>query len=77
VARAELSQAFEKPVLAELGIIDADVLRREWNQFLETGNSFGLRFFELYQVEMWVRAHLGSGTGAHAARRDSVSAANA
>jgi asparagine synthase (glutamine-hydrolysing) len=77
VARAELSQAFEKPVLAELGIIDADVLRREWNQFLETGNSFGLRFFELYQVEMWVRAHLGSGTGAHEARRDSVSAANA
>jgi asparagine synthase (glutamine-hydrolysing) len=68
VARYELSKAFEQPVLAELGIIDRDVLRREWNLFLDTGNTFGLRFFELYQVEMWVRAHIGAGIGEHQSR---------
>jgi asparagine synthase (glutamine-hydrolysing) len=55
-AREPLTAAFENPVLGELGIIDADVLRREWKRFLDEGDTFGLRFFELYQAEMWLRA---------------------
>jgi asparagine synthase (glutamine-hydrolysing) len=57
-ARELLSAAFQRPVLAELGIIDGDLLRKEWQLFLDTGNTFGLRFFELFQAEMWIRARL-------------------
>ncbi|MDB4884107.1 MAG: hypothetical protein JWL95_2873 [Gemmatimonadetes bacterium] len=57
-SRHLFSAAFERPVLAELGIVDGDVLRREWQRFLDTGNTFGLRFFELFQAELWVRARL-------------------
>ncbi|MEO6528280.1 MAG: asparagine synthase-related protein [Gemmatimonadaceae bacterium] len=74
-AREPVSAVFERPVLAELGIIDADVLRREWQRFLDVGDTFGLRFFELYQTELWVRARLAAGSAGSLAR-EPISAAS-
>ena len=62
-ARPLIEAAFERPVLAELGIIDADRLRADWRQYLETGQGLALSFYDVYQTESWVRTHLGAGHG--------------
>ncbi|MFL5604944.1 MAG: asparagine synthase-related protein, partial [Gemmatimonadaceae bacterium] len=60
-ARPMLDAAFERPVLAELGIVDAARLQSAWRQYLESGQGLALSFYDVYQTEMWLRAHLGEG----------------
>jgi asparagine synthase (glutamine-hydrolysing) len=61
-ARPFIDAAFERPVLAEVGILDADRLRSDWQKYLETGKGLALSFYDVYQTESWLRAHLGAGT---------------
>jgi asparagine synthase (glutamine-hydrolysing) len=60
-AKPELDAVFENLALAELGIIDAAKLRDDWQQFVRTGEGLGLRFYEVLQTELWVRARMGTG----------------
>jgi hypothetical protein len=60
-ARPVLDAVFSNLALAELGIIDAAKLQDDWQQFLRTGDGLGLRFYELAQTELWVRARMGIG----------------
>jgi asparagine synthase (glutamine-hydrolysing) len=60
-ARPLFDAAFEAPVLAELGIVDAAKLRDDWHAYLRNGEGLGLRFYDVYQTELWVRAHLDRG----------------
>ena len=62
-ARPLIDAAFERPVLAELGILDADRLHADWRKYLETGQGLALSFYDVYQTETWLRAHLGAGSG--------------
>lgn len=62
-ARPLFDAAFERPLLAELGIIDAERLRADWREYVRSGEGLGLRYYEAYQVELWVRAHLEAGSG--------------
>jgi len=61
-ARPLLENAFERPVLAELGIIDANRLQTDWREYVETGEGLGIYFYDVYQTESWLRTHLGTGT---------------
>lgn len=61
-ARPLLDAAFDRPVLAELGIIDAERLRTDWHQYLKTGQGLALSFYDVYQTESWLRTHLEAGT---------------
>ena len=64
-ARPLIEAAFERPMLAELGILDADRLRSDWRKYLETGQGLALSFYDVYQTETWLRTHLGAGSGQH------------
>ena len=55
-ARALFEDVFRRPLLAELGIVDAARLQQEWRQYAESGEGLGLRLFELLQTELWLRA---------------------
>ncbi|HEU4722730.1 MAG TPA: asparagine synthase-related protein [Gemmatimonadaceae bacterium] len=63
-SRPLFDAAFRRPLLAELGIVDAARLQEEWRQYAEAGEGLGLRLFELLQTELWLRAHTGSDTSA-------------
>jgi asparagine synthase (glutamine-hydrolysing) len=63
-ARALFDDVFRRPLLAELGIVDAARLQQEWHQYAESGEGLGLRLFELLQTELWLRAHTKSDAGA-------------
>jgi len=58
--------AFERPLLAELGIVDASRLRAEWRQYAESGQGLAHRLYELLQTELWLRARQGAGPDVHA-----------
>jgi asparagine synthase (glutamine-hydrolysing) len=60
-ARALFDAVFERPMLAELGIVDGARLRTEWRRYAESGYGLGHRLYELLQTELWLRAHHGSG----------------
>ena len=60
-ARALFDAAFERPVLAELGIIDAARLKSDWRSYLANGEGVALGFYDVYQTEIWLRSHLGTG----------------
>jgi asparagine synthase (glutamine-hydrolysing) len=60
-ARPFLDAAFEHPVLAELGILDAARLQSDWRDYLRTGQGLALSFYDVYQTELWLRTHLGHG----------------
>jgi asparagine synthase (glutamine-hydrolysing) len=60
-ARPFLDAAFEHPILEELGIIDAARLRSDWREYLRTGQGLALSFYDVYQTELWLRAHHGTG----------------
>jgi asparagine synthetase B (glutamine-hydrolysing) len=64
-ARPLIEAAFERPMLAELGILDADRLRSDWRKYLETGQGLALSFYDVYQTETWLRTHLGAGSDQH------------
>jgi asparagine synthase (glutamine-hydrolysing) len=66
-ARALFDAVFERPLLAELGIVDGARLRAEWRQYAESGQGLGHRLYELLQTELWLRAHGATGAGAPAA----------
>jgi asparagine synthase (glutamine-hydrolysing) len=52
-------------LLAELGIINAPELRRNWCTYLQQGGGgLGVALFLTFQVELWLRARLGGGRGA-------------
>lgn len=59
-----MREAFTKPVLQELGIVDAEELSIEHSRFLrgETSGS-GLPLFLASQTELWLRAKLGDPRG--------------
>ncbi|PYP78184.1 MAG: hypothetical protein DMD35_12045, partial [Gemmatimonadetes bacterium] len=59
-ARPFFDAVFERPMLAELGIIDAARLREDWRQYAESGEGLPVRLYELLQAELWLRAHQGS-----------------
>jgi asparagine synthase (glutamine-hydrolysing) len=71
-ARPLIEAAFERPVLAELGILDADRLGSDWRKYLETGQGLALSFYDVYQTESWLRTHLGAGRG-HIVRDETAS----
>lgn len=55
-----LSSAFAAPVLAELGIVDAKVLRERSAEYLRTGRmELGLPLFLTLQTELWLRSQAG------------------
>jgi asparagine synthase (glutamine-hydrolysing) len=72
-ARPLLDAAFEHPVLAELGIIDADRLHADWRQYLETGQGLALSFYDVYQTESWLRTHLGGAERGQVPRAEATS----
>lgn len=75
-ASAALTDVFRRLEIAEMGIVDGERISREWREYLETGASpLGLRFYEVYQTELWVRAHRGAGTPAAASRHHTPLAA--
>jgi hypothetical protein len=63
-ARPLLDATFERPLLAELGIVDAARVRADWNQYAESGEGLGLRLFDLVQTELWLRARQGAAPAA-------------
>jgi asparagine synthase (glutamine-hydrolysing) len=63
-ARALFDAVFERPLLAELGIVDGSRLRAEWRRYAESGHGLGHRLYELLQTELWLRAHHGVGANA-------------
>ena len=63
-ARTLFDDVFRRPLLAELGIVDAARLQEEWRRYAESGEGLGLRLFELLQTELWLRAHTKSDVGA-------------
>jgi asparagine synthase (glutamine-hydrolysing) len=73
-ARPALDAAFDDLALADLGIIDAAKLRDDWQAFLRTGEGLGLRFYEVVQTELWVRARMGIGAS-EAPRAERLNAA--
>jgi hypothetical protein len=54
---------FERPLLEEFGIVDGVRLRDEWRRYAESGQHLGLRLYELFQVELWLRARQGVHAG--------------
>jgi hypothetical protein len=70
-ARPLFDVVFRKPLLAELGIVDATRLQEEWRQYAESGEGLGLRLFDLLQTELWLRTRSRSEAGA----REAVAAA--
>ena len=61
-ARPLFDAVFERPMLGELGIVDATRLRAEWRQYAESGQGLGHRLYELLQTELWLRARRGAGS---------------
>ena len=59
-ARPLFESVFERPLLVELGIVDADRLRAEWREYADSGEGLGLRLYELLQAELWLQARRGS-----------------
>jgi len=55
-ARPLFDAVFERPLLADLGIVDAERLRADWREYAESGEGLGLRLYELLQTELWLRA---------------------
>ncbi|MFL5618254.1 MAG: asparagine synthetase B family protein [Gemmatimonadaceae bacterium] len=60
-ARPLFDAAFERPILADLGIVDASRLRAEWQRYADSGEGMGHRVYELLQTELWLRARQGRG----------------
>ena len=59
-ARDAITKAFAAPLLSDLGIIDAAVLRASWQRFLQSGNTLeALSLYSTFQAELWVRAQYG------------------
>jgi len=57
--RDTIEGVIRAPVLADLGIVNGDILRRSWDQYLRHGGGgAGLRLFITLQVELWLRTHL-------------------
>jgi hypothetical protein len=71
-ARPLIEAAYERPVLAELGILDPDRLKADWRKYQETGQGLALSFYDVYQTETWLRKHLGQGRG-HDQRAEAAS----
>src|SRR5688500_4359593 len=65
-ARPLFDAAFERPLLAELGIVDAERVRADWRQYAESGEGLGLRLYELLQAELWLRARRSTSSVATA-----------
>jgi asparagine synthase (glutamine-hydrolysing) len=59
-SRALFDATFERPLLAELGIVDATRLRAEWRQYADSGTGLAHRLYELLQTELWLRARQGT-----------------
>ena len=56
---AHFERAFERPLLAELGIVDADALRESWRTFVRTGWCRSrIELCATLHVELWLRARL-------------------
>lgn len=52
--------------LAELGMVDADALRRGWRHYRQRGGgALGVNVFFALQAELWLRARLGNDSGTH------------
>jgi hypothetical protein len=65
-ARPLFDAMFERPLLEELGMVDGDRLRDEWRRYVESGEHLGLRLYELFQAELWLRARHGASAATSA-----------
>jgi asparagine synthase (glutamine-hydrolysing) len=63
-ARPLFEEAFDRPLLEALGIVDGERLRAEWREYAESGEGLGLRLYEMLQAELWLRARRGTTTAA-------------
>jgi asparagine synthase (glutamine-hydrolysing) len=52
-----IGDVLKQPLLAELGIVRADVLARRWTEFLNGATSHEVPLCMTYQTELWLRAH--------------------
>lgn len=65
----------EPMLLAELGIVNAALLRQRWNDYLRHGGGdLGVSLFLTLQVELWLRARGDSCTRSAPIGRDSLNA---
>lgn len=67
-SRQEAAPLFEwmlagDPVLAQLGIIDAHVLRREWEIYRREGGNWGHQLLMTLHTELWLRSLQGLRAG--------------
>jgi hypothetical protein len=52
-------QVFKAPLLADAGIIDAEVLRRSCSEYVRGGaGALGVSLYFTLQTELWLRARL-------------------
>jgi asparagine synthase (glutamine-hydrolysing) len=50
-----VSRAFENPVLAQLGIVDCNMLQKRWSEYRRGNSRHELPLFLTYQAELWLR----------------------
>jgi asparagine synthase (glutamine-hydrolysing) len=54
-----VAEAFADPILAQIGIVDANSLREEWHRFCSKGGQGkGFKLFITLQIELWLRSRL-------------------
>ena len=64
-----VTRTLEKPVLAELGLVDAATLQQAWRAY-RNGSGGGGELFLAFQVELWLSArHRTSSTGSEIGQR--------
>jgi asparagine synthase (glutamine-hydrolysing) len=57
------AEAFEDPVLARLGMVDAITLQKSWDLYRRQGDeNLGISLYFTLQTELWLRARMASST---------------
>jgi asparagine synthase (glutamine-hydrolysing) len=55
-----IGEVLAEPILAELGIVKAEVLQRRWAEFMHGISRYELPLYLTFQTELWLRARLGA-----------------
>jgi asparagine synthase (glutamine-hydrolysing) len=74
-----VSDTFEAPVLADLGIVDAVSLQQAWLAYQKTGSGSGGHLYVAFQTELWLKSRTGleiPKIEVHSARLRSPAAGN-
>jgi len=51
-----VSDVFAKPILADLGVVDAASLQQAWRDYQRTASGNGVCLYVCFQTELWLRA---------------------